>query len=112
MAKTQKHLPNRQSRVVWPRPTRLGETAVPVGQANRRRASGSLDDVPHRLRLPCYPPVGPCDRLPDLYGSLSTLLGITPRRTRPRWKSRHENPDFRPTRQWSVAGEHAKVTKS
>ncbi len=40
------------------------------------RASESLDDVPHRLRLPSYPPVGPTDRLPDLYGSLSTLLGI------------------------------------
>ncbi len=39
-------------------------------------ASESLDDVPHRLRLPSYPPVGPTDRLPDLYGSLSTLLGI------------------------------------
>ena len=39
------------------------EAAVPVGQANRRRASESLDDVPHRL--------------PDLYGSLSTILGIT-----------------------------------
>ncbi len=44
----------------------------PVGQANRRRASESLDDVPHRPRLPSYP----ADRLPDLYGSLSTLLGI------------------------------------
>ena len=43
-------------------------------------ASESLDDVPHRPRLPCYPPVGPpggpTDRLPDLYGSLSALLGI------------------------------------
>ena len=52
------------------------ETAVPVAQANRRRASESLADVPHRPRLPSYPPVGPPDRLPDLYGSLSTLLGI------------------------------------
>ncbi len=49
------------------------EAAVPVAQANRRRASGSLDDVPHRLRLPSYP----ADRLHDLYGSLSTLLGIS-----------------------------------
>ena len=40
-------------------------------------ASESLDDVPHRPRLPCYPPVGPTDRLPDLYGSLSALLGIS-----------------------------------
>ncbi len=46
----------------------------PVGQANRRRASESLDDVPHRPRLPSYP----ADRLPDLYGSLSALLGINP----------------------------------
>ena len=65
------------------------ETAVPVARANRQRgksvgASESLDDVPHRPRLACYPPggppggppVGPCDRLPDLYGSLSTPLGI------------------------------------
>ncbi len=79
-----------------PRPTRLGEAAVPVAQANRQRAnrwrvSESLDDpssaaaalplrrvdVPHRPRLPSYPPVGPTDRLRDLYESLSTLLGIT-----------------------------------
>ncbi len=53
------------------------ETAVPVAQATRRRASESLDDAPHRPRLPCYPPVGPSDRLPDLYGSLSALLGMT-----------------------------------
>ncbi len=52
------------------------ETAVPVAQANRRRASESLADVLHRLRLPSYAPVGPADRLHDLYGSLSTLLGI------------------------------------
>ncbi len=44
----------------------------PVGQANRRRASESLDDVPHRPQLPSYP----ADRLPDLYGSLSALLGM------------------------------------
>ena len=44
----------------------------PVARANRRRASESLDDVPHRPRLPSYP----ADRLPDLYGSLSALLGI------------------------------------
>ncbi len=62
------------------------ETAVPVAQANRQRANGraseSLDDVPHRLRLPSYPPLdppgGPTDRLPDLYGSLSALLGMRP----------------------------------
>ncbi len=35
-------------------------------------ASESLDDVPHRQRLPSYP----ADRLPDLYESLSALLGI------------------------------------
>ncbi len=39
-------------------------------------ASESLDDAPHCPRLPSYPPVGPTDRLPDLYGSLSALLGI------------------------------------
>ncbi len=49
---------------------------LPVARANRRRVSESLADVLHRLRLPSYPPVGPTDRLPDLYGSLSTLLGI------------------------------------
>ncbi len=53
-------------------PESLGKPP-PVGQANRRRASESLDDVPHRPRLPSYP----ADRLPDLYGSLSTLLGIS-----------------------------------
>ncbi len=56
------------------------EAAVPVAQANRQRPNGraseSLDDVPHRPRLPYYPPVGPPERLHDLYGSLSTLLGI------------------------------------
>ncbi len=52
------------------------ETAVPVGQANRRRASESLDDVPQDPRLLSYPPVGPTHRLPDLYGSLSARLGI------------------------------------
>ncbi len=45
----------------------------PVAQANRRRASESLADVPHRPRLPSYP----ADRLHDLYGSLSALLGIS-----------------------------------
>ncbi len=55
------------------------EAAIPVGQANRRRASESLDDAPHRPRLPSYPPAGPTDRLPDLCGSLSTLLGINMR---------------------------------
>ncbi len=49
------------------------EAAVPVAQANRRRASESLDDVPHRPRRPSYP----TDRLRDLYGSLSTLLGMS-----------------------------------
>ena len=52
------------------------ETAVPVAQANRRRASESLADDPHRPRLSSYPPIGPTDRLHDLYESLSTLLGI------------------------------------
>ncbi len=41
------------------------------------RASESLDDVPQGPRLPSCPPVGPADRLPDLYGSLSRTFGIT-----------------------------------
>ena len=40
-------------------------------------APESLDDVPQDPRLPSYPPLGPTDRLPDLYGSLSALLGIS-----------------------------------
>ncbi len=40
-------------------------------------ASESLDDVPQDPRLPCSPPLGPTDRLPYLYGSLSALLGIS-----------------------------------
>ncbi len=54
------------------RPGRAGEPAV----GDSMGASESLADVPHRLRLPSYP----ADRLPDLYGSLSTLLGIRARR--------------------------------
>ncbi len=57
------------------------ETAVPVARANRRRASGSLADVPHRLRLPSYP----ADRPRDLYGSLLRTFGIrsAPSRLKP-----------------------------
>ncbi|MEE8500150.1 MAG: hypothetical protein V3S27_06210, partial [Kiloniellales bacterium] len=66
------------------------------------RASESLDDppsaaaalplrrvdVPQDPRLPSDPPLGPTHRPPDLYGSLSTLLGISvdpnrPARVRP-----------------------------
>ncbi len=65
----------------------------PVAQANRQwpngRASESLADVPHRLRLPSYPPLdppgGPTDRLHDLYGSLSALLGIRGETRRLAW---------------------------
>ena len=39
-------------------------------------ASESLADVPQDPQLPSYPPVGPTVRLHDLYGSLSTVLGI------------------------------------
>ncbi len=39
-------------------------------------ASESLDDVPYCPRLPSYP----VDRLTDLFGSLSTLFGINPRK--------------------------------
>ncbi len=54
-------------------PESLGKPP-PVAQANRQRAesvraSASLDDVPQDPRLASYPPVGPSDRLPDLYGS-------------------------------------------
>ncbi len=52
---------------------RAGEPAV----GDSMGASEILDDVPHRPRLPAYPPIGPTDRLPDLYGSL-TVLGIRP----------------------------------
>ncbi len=54
-------------------PESLGKPP-PVAQANRRRASESLDDAPHRPRRPSYP----ADRLRDLYGTLSALLGIIP----------------------------------
>jgi len=49
------------------------EAAVPVAQANRRRASESLADVPHRPRLASYP----ADRLRDLYESLIRTFGIS-----------------------------------
>ncbi len=54
---------------------RAGEPAV----GDSMGASGSLDDVPQDPRLPSYPPLGPTDRLRDLYESLSTLLGISSR---------------------------------
>ncbi len=56
---------------------RSGRAGEPVA-GESVGASESLDDVPHRLRLPSDPPVGPTHRLHDLYGSLSTLLGLTP----------------------------------
>ncbi len=58
---------------VRPRARKSWEAATPVARANRRRASESLDDIPHRLRLPSYP----ADRPHDLYGSLSARFGIT-----------------------------------
>ena len=57
---------------------RAGEPAV----GESVRASESLADDPQDPRLPSYPPLGPTDRLHDLYRSLSTLLGI--RSFRPR----------------------------
>ncbi len=51
---------------------RAGEPAVGESVG----ASESLDDVPQDPRRPPYPPTGPTHRLPDLYGSLSTRLGI------------------------------------
>ncbi len=65
-----------------PPSTRIGEAAVPVARANRRwaypGASGSLDDAPHRPRLPSCPPPGPTDRPSDLYESLLRIIGIMP----------------------------------
>ena len=54
------------SQAMWDAVRKPWEAAVPVGHANRRRASENLDDAVHRRRLPCYPPDGPTDRLPDL----------------------------------------------
>ncbi len=51
---------------------RAGEPAV----GDSVGASESLADVPQDPRLPSYPPVGPTDRLHDLYGSLSRTFGI------------------------------------
>ncbi len=67
--------------------TRLGETAVPVA---RRTGKGHPCGVgrpcphlgfgaPHRLRPLSCPPIGPADHPSDLYGSLSTRLGVIPR---------------------------------
>ncbi len=58
---------------------RAGEPAV----GESVRASESLADVPHRPRLPSYPPVGPTDRPRDLYESLIRTFGIR----RPGWPS-------------------------
>ncbi len=51
---------------------RAGEPAV----GESVRASESLADVPQDPQLPSDLPVGPTVRLHDLYGSLSTVLGI------------------------------------
>ncbi len=51
---------------------RAGEPAVGESVG----ASESLDDVPQDPRRPSYPPNGPTDRLPDLYGSLLRTFGI------------------------------------
>ncbi len=51
------------------------EAAVPVVSAYPRSASGSLDDAPHRPRLPSYP----AKSGHDLYGSLSLILGMSHR---------------------------------
>ncbi len=48
---------------------RAGEPAVGESVG----APESLDDVPHRPRLPSYP----ADRLRDLYGSIIRTFGIT-----------------------------------
>ncbi len=63
---------------------RRGPKALGSRLRSRRRTAGgrseSLADVPHRPRLPSYPPIGPTDRLHDLYGSLSRTFGINPAR--------------------------------
>jgi len=48
------------------------QAAVPVPHSACRRASKSLDDAPHHLRLFSYP----TDRMGDPYGSFSSVLGI------------------------------------
>ena len=50
------------------------EAATPVARANRRRASESLDDIPHRLQLPSYP----ADRPHDLYGVIISEIWYYP----------------------------------
>ncbi len=55
------------------------QAAVPVASAYRRRASGSLDDAPHRPRLPSYP----AKSGRDLYGPLSLILGMRASPVRP-----------------------------
>ncbi len=83
-------------RVIASHAPRLKAMGSPKALGNRRSgragepaagesvgASESLDDVPHRPRLPSYPPVGPTHRLPDLYGSLSRTFGIRRARTLP-----------------------------
>ncbi len=70
------------------RPGRAGEPAVGDSMgaseslADPSSAAAALPlrrvDVAQDPRLPSYPPVGPTDRLHDLYGSLSVVLGITP----------------------------------
>ncbi len=84
-------------RVIASHAPRLKAMGRPKALGNRRsgragepaagesvEASESLDDAPQDPRLPSYPPDGPTDRLPDLYGSLSTLLGMSWTRVRDR----------------------------
>ena len=52
----------------------VSAAALRVAAAYRRRASGSLADALHRLRLPSYP----AKSGHDLYGCLSSILGIKP----------------------------------
>ncbi len=70
------------------------EAAVPVARANRRSASGSLDDAPHRLRLPSCP----ADRPRDLYGSISRTFGINPGITC--WWTKRPIRPMSPSRTW------------
>ena len=51
---------------------RDGLPGLSVPHSACRRASKSLDDAPHHLRLFSYP----TDRMGDPYGSFSSVLGI------------------------------------
>ncbi len=69
--------PRFSARSAWrgdaPASRAAGEPAVGVSGASK-----SLDDAPHRPRLPSCPPLGPADRPRDPYGSFPWIIGIGP----------------------------------